>query len=137
MQRKRVNRFVGLFYGLKIFDRRKYLRFKVNELIECQCFYVESGQQIELSAQIIDVSMGGVLLMIGESKIYPGTELKVSFKLPNYPEEIVINGRVVRTYRRQAEVSHYSGLDGSPESKLGLKRLFDYACSNQIKKPLF
>jgi len=131
MERKRINKITGLIYELSPFNRRKNPRFKVKQCLECRCVYKELDEQRELSAWIIDVSGGGLLLMTGKSKIYPQTELSVNFKLPNHQEEILISGVVVRTYRRQAEVNHFSGVSVGSENKVEIKLLLDFVCSEQ------
>ena len=114
-----------IFFSIKPFDRRKSVRFKPQIYISCFCIYVKSGKKKESPSEIIDVSKDGLLLMTGEDKILPPTEVEICFQLPGRQEIDCIQGKIVRTYRRHTENWYYSGIKFTDNQQKGVQSLLD------------
>jgi hypothetical protein len=120
----KISRFI---HTLKPFDRRRCARFTSNRIIGGDCSYVDAGKHINFPAEIVDFSESGLLLMTGEKKMLPKTDLELHFKLPTHQETLLIHGTVVRTYRWYLRARYYSGVEfqnkNAEETKL-LMRFF-------------
>lgn len=123
--RRRFNRLIRQFKPL---DRRRAPRFIPKRYIECVCSYTKSGRQEEFPAEIIDISKVGILMMTGENKIYPQTEVEMRFQLSSRQDAIVIHGEIVRTYRHKIESWYYSGVEFQEKGEeKGINSLLDFA----------
>ena len=119
-------KFRELFYGVKTFDRRKYIRYEPKRHIECVCFYTISGRQTECRIDIVNISKGGLLMVTGEQRIYPGAEVEIKFQLsPQYV--ISIQGMIGRTYRKQGKKWHYSTVEFQNPEEKGIQLVLDFA----------
>jgi hypothetical protein len=122
-QRKFIE-FIRLF---KPFDRRRHVRIKPIPPIECVCIHTDnSDQHIEYPSYLKDVSKSGLLITTGEKIIYPNTQVEIRFKLPNYPQTIIVHGKVLRTFRRETHNWHYSGIKFINSQEGGIKLLLDF-----------
>ena len=119
-------RFRKFIRKVGLFNRRKGDRFTSFCSIECMCIYKESGRQIECSPYIKDISKGGLLLMTNENKIYPDTQVEIRVKLPNRQEAVSVQGKIVRTYRRETGVWYYSGVEFQNKKDKNIQLLLDF-----------
>lgn len=112
---------------MKPFERRKDVRFDAKHSLKCFCVYKrpESNQEVEYMAHLINVSRGGLLITVLNSKIPPGTEIELRLQLPSYPEGICIHGRIIRTYPERAQTWYYSAIKISDRGERGVQLLLD------------
>jgi hypothetical protein len=93
-----------------------------------ECVYTISGRQEEFIAEIVDISKVGVLMMTGENKVYPQTEVEMRFQLPSFQDAIIIHGQIVRTYRHKIESWYYSGVEFQAKGEEeGINLVLDFA----------
>ncbi len=120
------SKFVRFIRSLKPLDRRKNPRFQSRPPVECMCVYTQSGKQLECSSAILDASIGGLLMMTGKNKIYPGTEVKIQFHIPSYPELISLTGKIIRTSRRLTDDNYSSAVKFQNKEEPGINLLLDF-----------
>lgn len=138
MQKK----FIQFIRKFSPFNRRQHPRFETNRSIKIVCIYAQSGQKLDYSAEIVNISKAGILIMTNENKIYPKTEVEFRFQLPSRKEPISIHGRVLRTYRRHMQNCYYSGVEFKNKEEEGVGLLLDFVLkpTNSLKKitvPIF
>ncbi len=117
------------------FNRRRYVRYKPQELLECICEYTRLGQTIELKAEVVNISQAGVLLITDEHKIFPDYILTMKFTLPSRKEAIVVRGTVLRTFRRRAERWYFSAVAFQDNQEEALQQILAFVTSCNARYP--
>lgn len=113
-------------YKFKPFNRRKDERVQPCRLIKSICTYIDSGKEIQVTPDIVDVSKGG-LLIATQNKIYPGTKIEIKLQFPEKKETISVHGEIRRTFRRHSQSWYFSGVRFLDKEEKGIQVLLDYA----------
>jgi c-di-GMP-binding flagellar brake protein YcgR len=109
----------------KPFDRRKDARLDAEHPIKCFCTYREGERETECLFHVLNISRGGIFVA-SDAKILPGTQVQIRFQLPSHLEGVSVQGEIVRTYRRSAHGSYYSGIKFKNKGEEAVKLLFNF-----------
>ncbi|MGA2025510.1 MAG: PilZ domain-containing protein [Syntrophobacteraceae bacterium] len=120
---------VCIDYPIKVQVRqiRKYRRIKVNIGTECTV----CGTVDVLSAEMVDISQDGCRLILNQSdRITKGTNLSLTFELPNYASVSGLQTVVARTSRTQDNQATEVGVSFSgPDSEISKVSNFCEFCT--------
>ena len=117
MLKSQINR---LFRAFSPFNRRKYKRYSVENLVECEGILSKDGVDVRLPLELQNISFEGALIVTGEYKLLPSKVILVIFKLPSRSDAVVLRGVVKRTYRKTYERRYYSAIQFSGNKKENL-----------------
>ena len=107
---KRIRKFIR---SLRPLDRRKFLRVVPQNPLRCFLLYESASAQVRVECDIINISQGGIKLVTGDQKFFPKTPVQLEFQGASQNPPVILNARIVRTYRRHTEKWYYSGIQFS------------------------
>ena len=121
-----------LIYKLKPFDRRRHPRYLPYSAIEGVCSYTDSEKIVICPFGIVDISRGGLKILIGQNKIFPKKQVQLTFPLSVGLQDVCLNGQIVRTYRRKGDDHYYSALRFTDKDAPEIMRLLDFVLNRLV-----